>query len=118
MTPAEREQYQSALANGQLVVQSCADCGRLRFYPKPLCPACGGPGYSWVALSGEGEIYSYTMVERAEQGKRIVVLVTFVEGIRALGNLDEVKEPAIGDRVTLVVGPSTSNAITFRRYPG
>ena len=117
MTPIERAQYQSALASGRLVVQSCVDCGILRFYPKPVCPACEGLGYSWVTLSGKGEIYSYTTLPDPENGLRIVVLVEFAEGIRALGRLDEEYEPAIGDRVGLVASLSPG-AITFRKDLG
>lgn len=118
MTPEEHEQFQAALADGRLLVQACTNCGVLRFYPKPVCPACDALGYSWVALSGKGEIHSYTTLAEPQQELRVVVLVDLVEGVRALGRLDSANEPAIGDHVTLVAARSPyTGAITFRNDP-
>ena len=45
----------------RLLIQRCADCGRLRHPPGPRCPNCGS--YEWNALeaSGRGSVYSFVV---------------------------------------------------------
>ncbi|MEN3586198.1 OB-fold domain-containing protein [Streptomyces sp. ZYX-F-203] len=48
-------------ARGELRVQSCADCGRPRFPPRPCCPHCRSFAREWRAMSGRGRIWSYVV---------------------------------------------------------
>jgi uncharacterized OB-fold protein len=48
-------------AKGELRVQACAACGRLRFPPRPMCPACHSVEASWRILSGRGTIWSFVV---------------------------------------------------------
>ncbi len=48
-------------ARGELLVQSCADCGRRRLPPRPMCPACRSLRHTWVGLSGRGTIWSFVI---------------------------------------------------------
>ena len=48
-------------ARGELLVQTCADCGRRRLPPRPLCPACRSVQHQWVPLSGRGTIWSFVV---------------------------------------------------------
>jgi len=45
----------------RLLIQRCAECGRLRHPPGPRCPNCGS--YEWNALeaSGRGSVYSFVV---------------------------------------------------------
>ena len=38
----ETQPFWDGCAAGELRIQRCADCGRPYFYPRPVCPACGG----------------------------------------------------------------------------
>jgi uncharacterized OB-fold protein len=49
----------------RLVVQRCADCGRTRHPPGPLCPACRSRASTWSTLPGTGTVYTYTVVHQA-----------------------------------------------------
>jgi uncharacterized OB-fold protein len=51
--------------NGRLVVQKCESCGKLRFPPAQVCAECMSRNLSWVAVSGRGMVYSYTIMHRA-----------------------------------------------------
>lgn len=93
--------------NGQLLMQRCADCRHLFYYPRRLCPACGGTHLSWEASGGLGRIYSYSEVMVAFQGPHwqsqvpyIVVLVDLDEGPRMLSRWvgPPGATPRIGDR--------------------
>lgn len=49
----------------QLALQSCAGCGRLRYFPQPICPYCRSYEFNWRILSGAGMIASWTVVHHA-----------------------------------------------------
>ncbi|MEV0638720.1 OB-fold domain-containing protein [Streptomyces sp. NPDC050619] len=82
-------------AQGELRVQACADCGELRFPPRPCCPHCQSLASEWRAVSGNGRIWSYVvphpplLPEYAEQAPYNVIVVELAEAprIRLVGNL-------------------------------
>ncbi|MDX2932869.1 Zn-ribbon domain-containing OB-fold protein [Streptomyces ipomoeae] len=86
-------------ARGELRIQACADCGELRFPPRPCCPHCRSFESEWRPLSGRGRIWSYVrpypplLPDYAEQAPYNVILVELVDAprIRLVGNL--VSEP-------------------------
>lgn len=47
---------------GELLVQTCAACGRRRIPPRPMCPACRSLRHQWQPLSGRGTIWSFVIV--------------------------------------------------------
>src|SRR5271170_337978 len=87
--PGPEQQYLAALARGQFQIQHCTDCGKYVFYPRVLCPHCGGAHLSWVRPSGLGTVYSVSIVRRkeGEGGDYNVVLVDLEEGVRMLSRV-------------------------------
>ncbi len=83
--------FWAGTAAGELRIQRCEGCGRLRHPPGPRCPACGAakPGYQVAA--GTGEVYSYVVHHHPPvPGKQlpfVVALVTLTEGVRMVGAL-------------------------------
>jgi uncharacterized OB-fold protein len=57
----EAEPYWRAAAEGRLVIQACASCGRLRHPPRPMCPVCRSVQTRWEELSGRGTIWSFVV---------------------------------------------------------
>jgi uncharacterized protein len=49
-------------ARGELLVQTCADCGLCRLPPRPMCPHCRSLHHTWKPLSGRGTIWSFVVV--------------------------------------------------------
>ncbi len=49
----------------QLVAPRCAACARFRMPPTPFCPHCLSQEVEWPTLSGNGVVFSYTVVTRA-----------------------------------------------------
>ncbi|MDX2766204.1 Zn-ribbon domain-containing OB-fold protein, partial [Streptomyces europaeiscabiei] len=39
-------------AQGELRIQACADCGELRFPPRPCCPHCRSFATDWRRVTG------------------------------------------------------------------
>ncbi|MFF7262018.1 Zn-ribbon domain-containing OB-fold protein [Streptomyces sp. NPDC008159] len=82
-------------AQGELRVQTCADCGEPRFPPRPCCPHCRSFDHEWRPLSGRGRIWSYVLPhppllpDYAEQAPYNVILVELADAprIRLVGNL-------------------------------
>ena len=64
-TNAWTQPFWDASARHELVAARCADCGSVRMPPTPFCPCCQSQVIDWNVLSGRGEVYSYTIVERA-----------------------------------------------------
>jgi hypothetical protein len=50
--------FWQATLRGELAIQRCRQCGKLRFPPRPMCPACQSFDRTWKALSGRGRIWS------------------------------------------------------------
>lgn len=53
--------FWSAARAGRLVMQKCAGCGTLDFYPKPWCVECGDRRLEWVEVRKTGTVYSHTV---------------------------------------------------------
>ena len=50
---------------GELLIPRCAGCGTRFFVPEPACPACMSDDWSYEPSSGQGVVYSVTVVHRA-----------------------------------------------------
>ena len=78
-------------AAGELRVQHCPTCGRLRHPPGPMCPSCGADKQDWIVASGRGTVFSYVVHHHPPvPGKQlpfVVALVELDEGVRMLGEL-------------------------------
>ncbi|MFN2561801.1 MAG: bifunctional MaoC family dehydratase N-terminal/OB-fold nucleic acid binding domain-containing protein [Jatrophihabitans sp.] len=82
---------------GELRIQHCPTCGRLRHPPGPMCPSCGAEKQDWVVAGGRGTVFSYVVHHHPKvPGKQppfVVALVELDEGVRMLGELIDV-DPA------------------------
>lgn len=83
------QQYFGKLDAGRFEIQKCGGCGKHVFYPRVLCPYCGGDRLDWVTPSGRGTVYSTTVVRRkaAEGGDTNIVLVDLAEGVRLMSRV-------------------------------
>lgn len=57
----DTEPYWKGLQAGRLMLQACADCGRIRHYPRPVCPHCYSMSHKWVEAKGTGKVASWTI---------------------------------------------------------
>ncbi|WP_369032971.1 Zn-ribbon domain-containing OB-fold protein [Streptomyces adonidis] len=80
---------------GELRVQTCADCAEPRFPPRPCCPHCQSFASEWRQVSGRGRIWSYVvphpplLPDYAELAPYNVIVVELADAprIRLVGNL-------------------------------
>ncbi len=87
VTDLTRPYWESARA-GRLVTQRCRSCGRVWHPPLPACPHCHGTDIGWREVSGDGTVYTYTVVRHAthaalaDQVPYVIAIVELAEGPR------------------------------------
>jgi uncharacterized OB-fold protein len=87
--------FWSAARQRRLVAPKCAGCGKFRMPPTPFCPRCRSQQIEWIALSGRGTVYSYTVVVKAplpEMEARTpyapaVIELADADGVRLISNI-------------------------------
>lgn len=88
---AMSQPYWDAAAAGRFILQSCADCGRIRHYPQLLCSHCYSDAVNWKDATGRGKVHSWTVAHHAFHPAfkadlpYTLVTVDLEEGVRALG---------------------------------
>ncbi len=117
--------HRDGCREGVLRVQRCRACGGFVFIPQPICTHCQAEALEWVASSGRGTVYSYTVVHRPPRPAfavpYVVAIVELEEGWHMLTNLVDVAPEAVtvGMRVE-VAFRAVSDDITlpyFRPLP-
>jgi uncharacterized OB-fold protein len=107
--------FWEAAAEHRLVAQQCAECGRFRHPPRPICPWCHSLGFGWVELAGTGVVYSYAVLHHPQHPAftypLVAALVELGEGVRLVTNLVHV-DPAeirIGIDVRVIFEPTAND---------
>ncbi len=100
---AESKMFWDAAREGRFLVPFCRACGKAHWYPRAICPFCASHKIEWRAASGNGTIYTYSVMRRAKDPYAIAH-VTLAEGPTMLTNIvdcdfDKLK---IGQPVTVV----------------
>jgi uncharacterized OB-fold protein len=132
-TPAERghnaplsnrdfDFFYLGLEAGELLVQKCDGCGRLRNPPSPCCPYCRSFAWQGKALAGTGRVHSYVIHYHPPlpgfATPHPVAVATMDEGIRLVGAMDgtAIEDMAIDAPVTIeFVRRGEAAAFRFRR---
>ena len=88
--PGPDRAYADRLQAGHFTLQRCLPCMHAFFYPRVLCPKCGGTDLEWMTPSGRGVVYSTTTVRRkVEQGGDYnVSIVELEEGPRLMTRVE------------------------------
>ena len=84
--PAETQPYWDAAARGTLLVKRCIDCQRLHHYPRALCPFCLSDRTEWQPVSGQGTLYTYSVMRRV-QVPYAIAYVRLDEGVTLMTNI-------------------------------
>jgi len=99
--------FWEGVAAGELRLQRCAGCSRLRMPPSPMCPSCHSLQWRVERASGRGTVYSWVIPRHSpanpDQEPPIVVLVELEEGVRLVSNLCEVQPEAVRNGMAVEV---------------
>jgi uncharacterized OB-fold protein len=110
-TNADDAGFWAALREGELRIQRCVACKTFRHPPRPACARCGSTEREWVAVSGTGEVWSFTVIHPptlpafAERTPYGAVVIRLDEGVFLVSALIDcpVDELAVGSRVEVAV---------------
>lgn len=101
-------EFMEHIKKDELVALSCGDCDALIVPPKVVCPFCGSDNLNRINLSGEGSVYSYTVIhvpppKFVNDAPYTVAIVELDEGARITGRILDVDADNIesGMRVKL-----------------
>jgi len=88
----ENDQFWNATADGHLLLAQCDECATVIWYPRALCQTCGSLSVSWIEASGQGVVYSFTVVHRNSGSfggtvPYVLAYVELAEGPRVLTNV-------------------------------
>ena len=109
LTP-ETQPYWDGLNENRLRLQRCADCGKVRHYPRPVCDACWSMNVEWIDASGHGSVHSWTITHYAFhpgfKGELPYVLLTvdLREGVRMNAQARGIDPASLHVGLPVVVG--------------
>lgn len=113
-TPDDREFWEGA-HRGELRIQHCTTCGKYQHYGRMLCSHCGEDTLEWVTASGNGTVYSFTVIRQngvPPFNERVPFVVATVDldedGARVIASMPELAPDAarIGMRVQAAFRPA------------
>lgn len=94
-----------------LIAACCTTCGRRSFPARDVCPSCGATDAKPARLSGDGVVYSYTVVRQAPPGLTVPYVLGYVDlpadDVRVMARIEglEPEQVEIGLPVRLVSRP-------------
>ena len=115
--------FQRALANNEILLPKCDDCGAFHFFPRVLCPHCHGAAISWERASGNGRVHTTTVVRQKPErgGDYNVCVIELDEGVRMMSRVEGIApaDVVIDMPVTAFVGEAEgAPAVLFKPVEG
>ena len=116
--------FWDGLKNHQVRLQQCAQ-GHWLFFPRTHCPTCGNRQLSWKTVSGEGQLYSYTVArvptlpEFSDEMPQLLAVVELDEGVHINTTLVGVapEDLKVGQRLRPVFDERPGSATLLRFTP-
>jgi uncharacterized protein len=108
--PEWQQPFWESLRHHDVRVQRCSACRAYRYHPKEKCPHCPSRQAEWAPISGNGEIYTYTVVRRAptpayaSDVPYTIVHVTMAEGFRMIATLKGIEPELVRIGLPVVLG--------------
>ncbi len=111
------------LATGQVHFQLCSQCSAVHHPPRYRCSSCGSSEYRWVASSGHGRVFSWTVTHRpvdpgwAHEIPYATLVVEMDEGVRVVGALRNLSPAELAlDLPVVAEVESVSEAFAFIHF--
>lgn len=92
MVTSTTEAFWKATSEGRFILQRCDACDVVVWFPRKHCPECWSENLATFDASGEGTVYSYTIIRKvANEYKQatpfVVAYVELAEGPRIMTNI-------------------------------
>lgn len=119
----EAAAFWEACDHGELLVQACGACGKLRIPPRPMCPWCNATERAWQQVSGRGRIWSFVIPHPpllpayAAMAPYNVIVVALDEdpALRLTGNLVGSEEGSPGELLGDAIQIGSPVRVVFQR---
>jgi len=100
---AESKAFFDAARQGRFTIPVCSACGKAHWYPRAICPFCASDKVEWRDASGQGTIYTFSVMQRVKE-PYVIAHVTLAEGPAMLTNIVDCDTDKIhiGQPVTVV----------------
>jgi len=115
--------YWEAAHRREFLLQRCVSCERFRFYPRSICPYCFSEAFEWKRLSGQGTLYSYTVIHKPpspafrDKVPFILALIDLAEGVRMMSNILECEPNSVEIGMPVeIVFEDVSDKITLPQF--
>lgn len=88
------DEFNAALVEGRLLIQSCNSCGKPNMYPRYRCPFCQSNDLHYIEAAGTGTLLTYTVVRAVPPSgfeddlPYALGSVRLSEGVQLLGRLE------------------------------
>lgn len=107
-----------AARRGRMMIGRCRSCHEPHAYARALCPFCLAQA-DFEETSGEGEIYSFSILRRGPSGPSVIAYVTLKEGPTVVARIvtDAPDDLVIGQSVHLVTRPTEGADLAPRFTP-
>jgi uncharacterized OB-fold protein len=111
----ESQPFWDAAKEGRFLIKRCKDCGEAHYFPRAICPLCFSDKTDWEEASGEGEIYTFSIMRKSPTGPYAIGFVTLKEGPSIQTNFVDCDfdKLAIGQKVKLVFKPTDGAPLPF-----
>ena len=111
----DNEAFWKAAGEGRLLVKYCNACSQYHWFPRTLCPFCFSDKTVWEEASGEGTIYTYSLMRKSPTGPYAIGYVTLKEGPSLQTNFVDcdLTSLKIGQKVKVVFKPTDGAPLPF-----
>jgi hypothetical protein len=99
----------------QTADQALPPCGEPHYFPRSICPFCFSDKTVWEESSGEGEIYTFSLMRKSASGPYAIGYVTLKEGPSLLTNFVDcdMSKLKIGQKVKVVFKTTDGAPLPF-----
>jgi uncharacterized OB-fold protein len=86
-------EFWEAAKEERLLIKHCLDCDAYSYYPRPFCPKCWSEQVEWYQASGEGTLYTWSVIYNNDQPPwrdrvpYVAAIVDLAEGPRMMTNV-------------------------------
>lgn len=106
----DNKEFWDYISKGDFRMQQCSSCNEFRYPPSRICPNCSSEQYLWEAISGKGEVFTWTILNKAyhpfyeNKVPYNIAVIKLDEGVHFLSNVEcDPKQLKIGMRVKAVL---------------
>ena len=103
----------------KLLLQRCADCGRLRHPPAPMCQVCRSLDWDTQPAAGRGTVHSWVLSHHPTEpdaAPRIVALIELEEGVRFVSNLCDIEPENVSNEMAVELRFETLGDVTLPQF--